>query len=134
MNQVAGHIGAGNSVICLVGEDAGERRELVGLLERLDREILCVDSGEALLARLPRDRAFVLIAATNLPGISGMDLLKDLRHRGVDCPTILISDESDIPTAVDAMRAGATDFIERPYIDRVLLRRVQAALEDCDQH
>ena len=133
MNQVAGHIGAGNSVICLVGEDAGERRELVGLLERLDREILCVDSGEALLARLPRDRAFVLIAATNLPGISGMDLLKDLRHRGVDCPTILISDESDIPTAVDAMRAGATDFIERPYIDRVLLRRVQAALEDCDQ-
>jgi len=133
MNQVAGHIGTGNSVICLVGQDAGERRDLVRLLERLGREIRCVDSGEALLAQLPQDRQFVLIAAINLPGINGMDLLKELRNRGLDCPTILISEESDIPTAVDAMRAGATDFIERPYIDRVLLRRVQAALEDCDQ-
>ena len=71
-------------------------------------------------------------AAISLPGMNGMELLRELRNRGIPAPTILISDDSDIPTAVDAIRAGAADFIERPFIDRVLLRRVQSALEISD--
>ena len=53
--------------------------------------------------------------------------------RAIMAPTILISDDSDIQTAVNAIRAGAADFIERPFIDRILLRRVQAALETSEQ-
>jgi len=132
MNQAAGGVAAGNSVIFVVGGSDDQRRELVGLLVRLGREIVCLDSAETLLAGLPRDGHFVLVSATGLPGMSGMELLKELRTRGIRCPTILISDESDIPTAVDAMRAGATDFIERPFIDRVLLRRIESALETSD--
>ena len=132
MNHTSGNTPAGDSIIYVVGGGGDQRRELVDLLGRLGRQILCADSAEALLAGLKRNRPFVLLSATGLPGISGMELLKELRRRGIDCPTILISDQSDIPTAVDAIRAGAADFIERPFIDRVLLRRVQAALESSD--
>ncbi len=135
MDQVSGGVAAGNSLIYVVCGNNDQREELFTLLVRLGREIVCLDSGEALLAGLPPARPFVLVSAARLPGISGMDLLKELRNRGITCPTILISDDSDIPTAVDAMRAGASDFIERPYIDRVLLRRIESALESIDcQH
>lgn len=132
MNQAAGSVAFGHSIIFVVGGGDEQRAELVALLARLDREIVCVESAEALLARLPRDRPFVLISAMELPGISGMELLHQLRGRGVHCPTILISNASDIATAVDAMKAGAADFVERPFIDRILLRRVEAALESSE--
>ena len=109
--------------------DEDERRSLVALLERLGREINCCDSAEAFLERLDDPRPFVLLAANDLPGIDGVQLLRELRHRAILAPTILISDDSDIQTAVSAIRAGAADFIERPFIDRILLRRVQAAIE-----
>jgi FixJ family two-component response regulator len=120
---------AADSVLYVVGGTDEERRSLVALLGRLGRHILSRKSAEEMLADLPRHQPFVLISAISLPGMSGMELLRELRRRGISAPTILISDESDIPTAVDAIRAGATDFIERPFIDRILLRRVQSALE-----
>ncbi len=120
---------AADSVLYVVGGTDEERRSLVALLGRLGRHILSKESAEEMLADLPRHQPFVLISAISLPGMSGMELLRELRRRGISAPTILISDESDIPTAVDAIRAGATDFIERPFIDRILLRRVQSALE-----
>lgn len=120
---------AADSVLYVVGGTDEERRSLVALLGRLGRDILSKETAEEMLAELPRNQPFVLISAISLPGMSGMELLRELRRRGISAPTILISDESDIPTAVDAIRAGATDFIERPFIDRILLRRVQSALE-----
>jgi FixJ family two-component response regulator len=132
MIHAAGRITAGNSVIFVVGGSDEQRTDLVALLARLEREVVCLDSGEALLEQMLRDRPFVLISAMELPGINGMELLHELRDRGVHCPTILISDDGDIATAVDAMKAGAADFVERPFIDRVLLRRVEAALESSE--
>lgn len=120
------------SVLYLVGAGDEERSSLVALFARLGREVRVRDSAEELLAELPGDRPFVLVSTERLPGMTGMQLLKEIRKRGIPAPTILISDDSDIPTAVDAIRAGAADFIERPYIDRILLRRVQSALESCD--
>ena len=117
------------SVLYVVDADEDERRSLVALLGRLGREINCCDSAEAFLERLDDPRPFVLLAANDLPGIDGVQLLRELRHRAILAPTILISDDSDIQTAVSAIRAGAADFIERPFIDRILLRRVQAAIE-----
>ncbi len=118
-----------DSILYVVGGSEGERDALIALLGRLNRQVVSRVSGEELLADLPEDRPFVLISAVKLPGMSGMELLQELRRRGIAAPAILISDDSDIPTAVDAIRAGASDFIERPFIDRILLRRVQSALE-----
>jgi two-component system response regulator FixJ len=97
--------------------------------EPVEREIRECDTAEAFLDQVGDGKPFVLIAATHLPGLSGLELLRKLRERGIQAPVILISDDSDIPTAVDAIRSGAADFVERPYIDRILLRRIEAALE-----
>lgn len=130
MVQASGSVSSqADSVLYVVDADADERQSLVALLERLGREIHCCESAEAFLAELDGPRPFVLLAANDLPGIDGVQLLMELRQRAIQAPTILISDDSDIQTAVSAIRAGAADFIERPFIDRILLRRVQAALE-----
>lgn len=122
-----------SSVLYIVDANGDERRSLVALLERLGCEIHSCDSAEAFLEQIDGPRPFVLLAANELPGIGGIQLLQELRHRAIQAPTILISDESDIQTAVSAIRAGAADFIERPFIDRILLRRVQAALEASEE-
>ncbi len=76
----------------------------------------------------------LLVSDVRLPGISGIELLRQIRDRGVRAPTILLSGESDLRTAVDAMRAGAVDFIEKPIIDRIVLRRAKSALESAPTH
>ncbi|MGD8773148.1 MAG: response regulator, partial [Gammaproteobacteria bacterium] len=121
-----------DSVLYVVGGTEEDRRSLGALLSRLGREVRNKSSAEELLETLTPARPFVLVSTISLPGMDGMELLRELRNRGIPAPTILISDQSDIPTAVDAIRAGAADFIERPFIDRVLLRRVQSALETSD--
>lgn len=117
------------SALCVVEGDEDERRSLANLLGNLEIEVQTFASGEDLLAQLDQLGVSILVADLQLPGISGVELLRRLRERGVRAPTILISEGSDIPTAVDAIRAGAVDFIEKPFIDRILLRRVKAALE-----
>lgn len=135
MAQASGSVSTqAGSVLYVVDADADERQSLVTLLQRLGREIHCCESGEAFLDELDGPRPFVLLAANDLPGIDGVGLLMELRQRAIEAPTILISDDSDIRTAVSAIRAGAADFIERPFIDRILLRRVQAALETSEGH
>ena len=57
--------------------------------------------------------------------MSGLELLRRLRSNGNDVPVILLADESDVPTAVAAMREGATDFIEKPYVNVAILKQVQ---------
>jgi two-component system response regulator FixJ len=60
--------------------------------------------------------------------MSGLELLRRLRSSGNDVPVILLADESDVPTAVAAIREGATDFIEKPYVDVAVLKQVQKLL------
>ena len=133
MDQLSGSTpSAAAAAIYVVDGMVDERDSLLSLLGKLGREVRGWESGEALLEALGASGPFILVASASLPGISGIELLKALRTRGVQAPTILISDQSDIPTAVDAIRAGAVDFIERPFIDRILLRRVQSALDTSD--
>ena len=117
------------TALCVVEGDEAERRSLASLLGNLEVDVQAFASAEDLLAELEHMTVSVLVAELQLPGMSGVELLRRLRERGIRVPAILISEGSDIPTAVDAIRAGAVDFIEKPFIDRILLRRVKAALE-----
>ncbi|MGB5590620.1 MAG: response regulator [Gammaproteobacteria bacterium] len=115
--------------LCVVEDDADERLSLATLFGGLGVNVRTYDSAEDLLASLDQITVSMLVSELSLPGISGIELLRRLRERGVRPPAILLGEDSDIPTAVDAIRAGAVDFIEKPFIDRILLRRVRAALE-----
>jgi len=120
---------AQQATICVVDGDARERASLSQLLSHLQHEVSAFDSAEALLDALGETPMGVLVASLELPGMSGLDLLRALRERGHQVPTILLAAESDVATAVGAIRAGAVDFIQKPVIDRILLRRVRDALE-----
>lgn len=120
---------AQQATICVVDGDARERAALAQLLSHLQHEVSTFESAEALLEALDDTPLRVLVTGLELPGMSGLDLLHALRDRGRQVPTILLATESDVATAVGAIRAGAVDFIQRPVIDRILLRRVQDALE-----
>ena len=130
MAPVSGRIAeAHQATICVVESDAREREGLSQLLSHLQHEVSAFDSAEALLAALGDTPIQVLVTSLELSGMSGLDLLLELRKRGRDVPTIMLAGESDVATAVGAIRAGAVDFIQRPVIDRILLRRVSDALE-----
>jgi two-component system response regulator FixJ len=124
------------TILCVVEGDENERDSLTSVLERLHLPVRSYASGEELLEALGQSKGRtsldLLVAGVRLPGMSGIELLKKIRARGVSAPTILVSDEGDIPMAVDAMRAGAVDFLEKPFVDRVLLRRAETALDSTD--
>jgi len=111
-----------------VEADAKERTALAQLLGHLPMPVSVFESAEDLLAVLDSTDCRVLVSEVSLPGKSGLELLAEMSARGRHVPTILLSEESDVGTAVHAMRAGAMDFIEKPVIDRILLRRVKDAI------
>jgi len=69
------------------------------------------------------------VVDVRLPGMSGLDLQDRLRDRGCDSPVIIITGHGDVPVAIRAMKAGAFDFIEKPFSDQTLLDRIREALE-----
>lgn len=120
---------AHQATICVVEGDAHERAELSQLLSHMQHDIRAFESAEALLAALDDTPMTVLVAGLDLPGMSGLELLHALRDRGRQVPAIVLAGESDVATAVGVIRAGAVDFIQKPVIDRILLRRVRDALD-----
>ena len=98
------------------------------LLGTLGVEVRCFRSAEQLLDTVSFDTPGCVVTELHLPGISGLELQKTLRQRGADYPVIVMASDADVPMAVRAMRLGALDFIEKPFIDRVLIARVKQAL------
>lgn len=119
---------AQQATICVVESESPERESLSQLLSHLQHEISAFESAEALLDALDHVNIAMLVTGLDLPGINGVELLNELRARGVQVPAIVIAGDSDVATAVGAIRAGAMDFIQKPVIDRILLRRVRDAL------
>jgi FixJ family two-component response regulator len=123
--------------VAIVDSDAATRRALQALLATLDVEVQSHDSAEAFLAhsingstgRAARGLACLIVDA-RLSGISGVQLLKQVRATETELPIILLASEADVALAVEAMRHGATDFIEKPQMDVALLRRVAELLRN----
>ncbi len=124
---------AQQATICIVESEAPEREALSQLLSHLQHEVSAFESAEALLDALDRLEIAMLVTGLDLPGMNGVELLNELRTRGVQVPAIVVAGDSDVATAVGAIRAGAMDFIQKPVIDRILLRRVRDALAQADR-
>jgi FixJ family two-component response regulator len=114
--------------VAIVDADASTRESLHSLLSTLGVSVESFDCAEDFLTRTdftPR----CVIAALDLPGMSGMELLQHLHAVNSMLAVILLAGEADVPTAVAAMREGASDFIEKPHVDFAVLRRVSQLLD-----
>lgn len=115
-------------VICVVDDDDGVRRGLSQLLGHAGYTVAEFGSASAFLeAGLTTPPACVVVDL-RLPGDSGLDLLAAMRERGTRAPAIMLTGYGDVPTAVQAMKAGAYDFVEKPYVPENLLRTVEEAV------
>lgn len=112
----------------VIDSDPVARANIRTLLTPMGVDVATFDSAETFLLAPGGKHLACLIVDLLLPGISGLELLRRLRAAGSDVPVILLADESDVPTAVAAMREGATDFIEKPYVDVAILKQVQKLL------
>jgi two-component system, chemotaxis family, CheB/CheR fusion protein len=115
-------------LVTIVEGDANDRGALVTLLSELPIEVEGYASAESFLSANHVHPACVISDVT-LPGMSGLDLLRQLRRAGFGPPVIMLGDEADVVSAVAAMRAGANDFIEKTHADLAIARRVAQLLE-----
>ena len=79
------------------------------------------ESAAAFLAALPTISSGCIVTDVRMPEMSGIDLLRRLKELGVALPVIVITGHGDVPLAVEAMKVGAVDFLEKPFDDEVLL-------------
>src|SRR5512141_1588864 len=115
-------------VVGIIDPDPVARNELRTLLHGVGVDVSTFDSAESYLLAASGRHLSCLIVDLLLPGMSGLEFLRRLRSSGNDTPVVLLADESDVPTAVAAMREGATDFIEKPYVNVAILKQVQKLL------
>jgi FixJ family two-component response regulator len=119
-------------LIGVIDPEPVSRAGLRDLLRRTGADVSTYDSAESYLRADPRIHPACLIVDILLPGMSGLELLRRLRDSKDRVPVILLADETDVPTAVAAMREGAADFIEKPFVDAAVLRHVSKLLGNSD--
>lgn len=112
-------------IVGVIDPDPVARAALKTMLQPVGVEVMTFETAESYLLSGSTRSLACLIVDLLLPGMSGLELLRRLRSNGNDVPVILLTDESDVPTAVAAMREGATDFIEKPYVNVAVLKQVQ---------
>ncbi|SKA12111.1 response regulator FixJ [Consotaella salsifontis] len=120
------------STVYVIDDDQGVRHSLSFLLETADFDVRTFDSASAFVADLDALEPGCVITDIRMPGMSGLDLLHHLGNLPVPLPVIVITGHGDVPLAVEAMKSGAIDFLEKPFNDEQLLRAVRTALERSD--
>jgi len=120
-------------MVYLVDDNHPFRRSTALVLETSGIEVRDFDSPEALLAELEQDRTAsapgkaCVVSDMRMPGMSGLDLLEELQRRKHDTPVIFITAHADVALAVEAMRRGAVNFIEKPFAIEVLIEAIRLA-------
>jgi two-component system response regulator FixJ len=113
--------------IHVVDDDEAMRDSLVALLQDAGHQVRAYASAEELLARGVLESGCV-ISDVRMPGMDGLALLRHLRARGNALPLVLITGHGDVPLAVTAMKAGAVDFLEKPFEAETLLDAIETGL------
>lgn len=114
----------------IIDDDEALRDSLTFLLRTAGIDVTSHASATAFLDGLPAGALSCIITDVRMPGLSGIDLLKRLKELGITAPVIVITGHGDVPLAVEAMKYGAVDFLEKPFDDEVLLQSVRAALSE----
>jgi len=118
-----------NAWVHVIDDDDAVRDSLVFLLQANGFKVISHRSGSDFLSALPLENAGCIVSDIRMPGVSGIDVLAKLREGGMDTPVIIMTGHGDVPLAVEAMKLGAFDFLEKPFDDEVMLTSVRSALE-----
>jgi two-component system response regulator FixJ len=117
------------TVIHIIDDDAAMRDSLAFLLDVNGFAPKVYESADAFLSGANPASLVCVISDIRMPGMNGVELARKLKSGGAACPVILITGHGDVALAVEAMKAGAIDFIEKPFDDSALLGAIRAALE-----
>ena len=115
-------------IVHVVDDDEAMRDSMAFLLRAENFQVQTYADAADFLAALPQIKVGCVVTDVRMPGMSGIELLQRLRELKVSVPVIVVSGHGDVPLAVEAMKTGALDFIEKPFDDDVFLRAVRTAL------
>ncbi len=118
-----------STVVHLIDDDDGVRQSLAFLLATAGLAVRVYESGAAFLATLGASQSGCIVSDVRMPGIDGLELQRRLKAPGVHLPMIIMTGHADVPIAVEDMKAGAVDFIEKPFDDELLLSAIRVALD-----
>jgi two-component system response regulator FixJ len=120
---------ASEGVVHVVDDDDAMRHSLLFLLDCAGIEARAYESALAFLDTLETMERGCIVTDIRMPGMSGIELVGKLKEAKVADPVIVITGHGDVPLAVEAMKAGVSDFIEKPFDDQQLLSAVRSALD-----
>ena len=115
-------------IVFVIDDDDSVRRSLERLLRSVDLEVETFASAQDFLRKPMPDRPACVVLDLRLPGPSGLELQESLIRSGHDVPIVFISGHADVPSSVRAIKAGAVDFLQKPFSDQALLDIIHGAL------
>lgn len=117
-----------SAVVHLIDDDEDVRRALAFLLSTAGHAVRVHESAMHFLENLSDLQPGCILSDVRMPGVDGLELQRRLKDLGVDMPIIIMTGHADVPLAVQAMKAGAIDFLEKPFDDELLLNAIGIAL------
>jgi two-component system response regulator FixJ len=121
---------ANDPIVYVIDDDEGARHSLEFLLDCAGIRVRSFPSADAFLESAPPLAGACIVTDVRMPGRSGIELVEEMKHGGASAPVIVITGHADVPLAIQAMRAGVADFIEKPFDDAVMLGAIRKALAD----
>jgi two-component system, LuxR family, response regulator FixJ len=118
------------SCVHVIDDDEAMRQSMEFLLRSAKMNVQTYESAAAFLQCLPKISSGCVVTDVRMPGLSGIELLQCLRDLKAGLPVIVFTGHADVPLAVEAMKFGARDFLEKPFDDETLLASIRAALNE----
>lgn len=119
---------ASEPIVYVIDDDESARDSLEFLLDVSGIRVRSFSSADAFLKSSPPLAGACIVTDVRMPGRSGVELVQELRKRGASVPVIVITGHADVPLAIQAMKAGVADFIEKPFDDMVMLTAIRGTL------
>ena len=118
-----------DATVFVVDDDASIREAIASLVRSTGLKVLTFASAQEFLRHPPPDVPCCLVLDVGLPGLSGLDLQSLLAEHKVNIPIVFITGRGDVPTSVKAMKAGALEYLTKPFLDADLLDAIAKAIE-----
>ncbi len=119
--------------VYVIDDDPAMRDSLEFLLDSADYAVTLYESALTFLDSMPNLPFGCIVSDVRMPGMDGMDLLKQLKSERARLPVVMMTGHGDVPLAVEAMKLGAIDFIEKPFDDDRLISMIDAALQQASE-